>query len=410
MNRMFAAFYSVTNYEMDNLSKFIEDINFLKWVIEPTPELDLFWDRFQREHPNESNNIEIARKIIQQFRIDSSKLPVEDKMLLFSGILKKIEERQKSLKVKIFILRLLSQAAIALIFFSLGALLFYQRTNNNPDFTAFNTGNLIPENQAQLIRSNGENLILKEKKSIIEYKESGELIINRDTVKQKSVSSSNEAALNQLIIPFGKTSEVLLPDGTKVFLNAGSRLIYPDHFKAESRDVMLLGEAFFEVKHEEDRPFIVQVNDLRIKDLGTKFNISAYPSDNRTETVLTEGKVSIRTNNSGFFTKDTELAPGQLASFDRELNQIKVNAVKVDEYILWTTGIVKFESVDLSRIVKKLERFYNIRFQFDDPMLGSMKISGKLELNEDENEVIERIAHTANINIEKNEDNSYTIK
>lgn len=394
---------------MDNLSKFLEDITFISWVFEPTPELDLFWKQFGIQRPDELKNIQLARKIILQFRTVASTLSEEDKILLFSRILKQIEEKQKAKKITQFFMGMLKYAAVALIFFSLGALFFYQRTNNNPEFMAFNTGNLISENQAQLIRSNGENVFLHEKRSIIEYKKSGELIINKDTIKQKSPNSSNETTLNQLIIPYGKTSEILLPDGTKVFLNAGSRLIYPDHFKAESREVMLLGEAYFEVKHESNRPFIVQVNDLRIKDLGTKFNISAYPADGQIETVLTEGKVSIKQNNSGLFTKDTELTPGQLASFNRKTSQMKVCTVDVDEYTLWTMGMMKFESVDLSRIVKKIERFYNIRFQFDDPLLGSMKISGKLELTDDENEVIDRIAHTATINIEKRGDNLYTI-
>ena len=77
--------------------------------------------------------------------------------------------------------------------------------------------------------------------------------------------------------------------------------------------------------------------------------------------------------------------------------------------MLWTQSIMKFESADLSRLVKKLERFYNIRFQFNDPMLGDLRISGKLELKEDLNEVIERVAHTSSVNIINKGDGSYEI-
>ena len=95
--------------------------------------------------------------------------------------------------------------------------------------------------------------------------------------------------------------------------------------------------------------------------------------------------------------------------FDRQTNQIQVKQVDVEDYILWTQGMMKFESVDLSRIVKKLERFYNIRFRFDDPLLGTLKISGKLELKEDRNEVLERISRTASVKITNNEDGTYTV-
>lgn len=394
---------------MDNLSKYLEDISFISWVFEPTAELDLFWEQFSGEHPEEARNIQAARKIILQFRIVAKPLSESDKILLFSKILKQIEQKQKSKKSLHILIGLSKYAAVALVFFAIGALLFYRQSTTSPAFYAFSSEDKAPVNQAQLIRSNGENVILDDQRSVIKYQKSGELVVNSDTLKPTESDTEKEQALNQLIIPYGKTSEILLPDGTKVFLNAGSRLAYPDHFTGESREVMLLGEAYFDVKHDSKHPFVVQVNDIRIKDLGTRFNVSAYSADGQIETVLAEGKVSIKQNNSGLFTQATELIPGQLASFDRQTNQISVKQVNVEDYILWTQGMMKFETVDLSRIVKKLERYYNIHFQFDDPMLGALKISGKLELKEDREEVVERIARTASVNISKKGDDIYAI-
>ena len=394
---------------MDNLSKYLEDISFINWVFEPSPELDLFWKQFGTDHPAETKNIQLARNVILQFRTIAKTLSEEGKILLFSRILKQIEEKQRSKKSPRIFIGLLKYAAVALIFFSIGALLFYRPTTINPAFYAFNSEEQMPDNQAQLIRSNGENIILGDQRSVIRHQKTGELVINKDTLKPAKSDSKTGQALNQLIIPYGKTSEIILPDGTKVFLNAGSRLAYPDLFTGDSREVMLLGEAYFEVKHDSKHPFVVQVNDLRIKDLGTRFNVSAYPADGRIETVLTEGKVSIKQNNAGIFDQAIELIPGQLASYNRQTNQTSVKNVDVENYILWTQGMMKFETVDLSRIVKKLERFYNIRFQFNDPMLGTLRISGKLELNEDKNEVIERIARTASVTIINKGDNLYEI-
>jgi len=394
---------------MDNLSKYLENISFISWVFDPTSGLDLYWKQFGTQHPEEIKNIQMARKIILQFRTVAKSLSEEEKILLFARVLKQIEEKQKSRKLIRILYNVAKYAAVAILFFSVGALLFYRQNAINPAFYSFNSEEQVPGNQAQLIRSNGENVILGNQRSIVSYQKSGELVINKDTLKPAKTYSNIAKSLNQLIIPYGKTSEILLPDGTKVFLNAGSRLAYPDIFTGDSREVFLMGEAYFEVKHDSKYPFIVQVNDLRIKDMGTRFDVSAYSSDGRIETVLTEGKVSIMKNNSGLFSQATELIPGQLASFDRETNQISVKSVNVENYILWTQGIIKFESADFSRLVKKLERFYNIRFQFNDPMLGTLKISGKLELKEDRDEVLERIARTASVKIVNNGDGSYAI-
>lgn len=394
---------------MDNLSKYLEDIDFISWIFEPSDRLNSIWLNYQTANPEEVKNIRMARKVILQFRTVVQSLSEEEKITLFSRVLKQIEEKQKSGKTKRFLFGFAKYAAVAILFFSIGALLFYQPEITNQAFYAFDSDEQIPTSQAQLIRSNGENVIIGDQRSTISYQKTGELVINNDTLKSIKSDSKSSQTLNQLITPYGTTSEIILPDGTKVYLNAGSRLAYPDLFTGDTREVILLGEAYFEVKHDIKHPFVVLANDLRIKDLGTRFNVSAYPADGRIETTLAEGKVTIRQNNSGLFSRDTELIPGQLASYSRQTREMTVKSVNVEDYILWTQGMMKFETVDLNRIVKKLERFYNIRFQFDDSRLETLKISGKLELNEDRNEVLERIARTASVKIIMNEDGTYAI-
>jgi len=373
------------------------------------PRIELFWKLFEDQHPDELRNIQKARNIILQFRTIAKTLSEEEKILLFSRVLKQIEQKEKyktSLRVFSVVLK---YAAVAIIFFSIGALLFYRENVINPFFYSLNLNNSMPDNQVQLIRSNGESVVLDQQRAVLKYQKNGELVVNNDTLKSIQADSKSGQVLNQLILPYGRTSEIILPDGTKVFLNAGSRLAYPDVFAGNSREIYLNGEAYFEVKHDSKRPFVVQVNDLRIKDLGTRFNVSAYSSDSRIETVLTEGKVSIKQNNSGLFNLATELVPGQLASFNKQNGQISIKKVNVDDYVLWTQGLMKFETVDLSIIVKKLERYYNIRFEYKDLMIGTIRISGKLELKEDKKEVLERIARTASVKIIEKGDGSYEI-
>ena len=147
-----------------------------------------------------------------------------------------------------------------LLYWLIGALLFYKKDQINPVFYSYNFDEQSSSEQATLIRSDGQNITLQGTRTLIKYQKNGELVINNDTLKQ--VDHGDKLSLNQLIIPYGKTSEVLLPDGTNVILNAGSRLVYPEKFKGKLREVFLYGEAFFDVRHDSGHPFVVQVNDL----------------------------------------------------------------------------------------------------------------------------------------------------
>ena len=406
---LFVAFRSIQPTQMEQLSKYIENKNFILWVFEPDAELEAWWSQFETDHPQEKRNILLARKVLLKFRTSNKSLAEEEKIQLLSKILMQIEEKQHSGKNRGLIIGLFKYAAVAMLFFSMGALLFYKQNHFNPQFLTQKLSEPIPENSAKLIRANGQDILLKENKSILRYQTDGKLVVNNDTLNADSLNPGPEMAMNQLIIPYGKTSEVLLPDGTKVLLNAGSRLVYPDNFTGKTREVLLVGEAFFDVKHDQSHPFIVQVSDLRVKVLGTRFNISAYPSDNLIETVLTEGKVRMEKNNSGLFDKTTELIPDQMATFDRITGETNIRLVDTDNYTLWTKGLLQFESTDLQRITKRLERFYNIRLEFSHPLLGGLRISGKMELKEDKDEILDRIASAAAVKIVKKEEGLYEI-
>ena len=398
---------------MDRLSKYIENKNFILWVFEPDSNLELWWTQFETDHPEEKSNILLARNVLLTFRPNHKELSEEEKIQLFVGVIRQVEEKQRDRKIRNFVTELLRYAAVAFLFFSIGGYVFYQQGQKqvleSSRFISQKLTEAVPSGAAKLIRFNGENILLKENKSVLKYSSDGKLVVNKDTIKAKVVTSAQKNALNQLIIPYGKSSEIFLSDGTKVFLNAGSRLVYPENFQGKTREVFLAGEAFFEVKKDKEHPFIVQINDLKIKVLGTKFNVSAYPADKIVETVLTEGRVVLEKNNSGVFEKEIELLPNQLASFDRTSREMDIREVDTSNYVMWTEGVLKVEGTDLSRIVKRLERFYNIRFQFREPLLGGVRISGKLQLKEDRDEVIERVAKAASVKIIKNGEGFYEI-
>ena len=394
---------------MENISKYLEDKRFINWVFNSNDELDKWWKSFEIKHPKEKQNILLAKNVLSKFKTTDKELSEEEKIQLFTNVLKDIEEKQKSGKYIHLLTTVLKYAAVAILFFSIGALLFYRQNKIDPQYLSQNITEPINNNVAKLIRPNGESILLDNQRSVIEYTAKGKVKINNTTLDTLQSIGNSTSVLNKLIIPYGKTSEVLLPDGTKVYLNAGSRFIYPENFIDKNREVFLIGEAFFEVKHDSEHPFIVQTPDINIKVLGTKFNVSAYPSDNIVETVLTEGKVRLKQNNTWLFSESVDLAPNQLATYNKKSMKTELSTVDTDNYTLWKDRIFKFESTELSKVIKKIERFYNIKVQYSNSLQRSIKISGKLDLKEGQEETINRIAVTASVKIIKKGDFLYQI-
>lgn len=388
---------------------YIENKKFIKWVFNPDKKTENYFENYFETFPEKKNEIIELKEELLQLKFSDKPVQKGLKNEIYNRILIDLNKLEKKRHFVRKLSGFAKYAAIAIIFFAFGALLFYKKDVVNPQFYSQNLREPQFGEEALLIRSNGENIVLDKKNSVIEYTEHGEVRVNDNLLEPVDKPEKRTPEMNQLVISYGKTSEILLPDGTKVFLNAGSRLVYPEFFVDKNREVFLVGEGFFEVSHDSKHPFVVQTTDVKIKVLGTKFNVSAYPSDNTIKTVLTEGKVSMYTNNAGLFSDSRELQPSQLASFDKTTREIQLKTVETDNYTLWKDGLFKYESTDLNRITKKLERFYNIRFLYTDPMDGFISISGKLRLNEDKDEIINRLAVVASVKISKKGENYYEI-
>jgi ferric-dicitrate binding protein FerR (iron transport regulator) len=212
--------------------------------------------------------------------------------------------------------------------------------------------------------------------------------------------------MNEVVIPFGNKSQLILPDGTKVWLNAGSRMAFPNKFSGKKREVFLEGEAYFEVTHNANLPFFVNTKDISIKVLGTKFNVSAYKTDKVAETVLLEGKVAVKELSSmGFMMKETMLAPNQKASFNKENKTISVqNERDADFAIAWTEGWFKFSQQNLNTVLNKLQRYYNVQFEYDPNFSTADMITGKLDLKESIEQTMVALGDVANIQYRINGD------
>ncbi len=169
--------------------------------------------------------------------------------------------------------------------------------------------------------------------------------------------------LNDLEVeaPAGSKMNILLGDGTKVWLNHGSKLKYPYRFEGENRKVFLTGEAYFEVAHNAEIPFIVGTNRLDVWATGTAFNVSAYPEDDNIETTLVEGKVILyeRDNNKEI----KALVTGQCLKLISERNAYTLDTVNTEKYTAWKDGLLVFKNEGVEGVAKKLARWYNVEVE-----------------------------------------------
>jgi hypothetical protein len=364
-------------------------------------------------NPEEANLIkDLKTKASKYFGHSSEGLSIQEKELLSSKIKQRLALEERKGKRKKQVLSFMKYAAVALLFSAISSTVVYlQMRQNETNLFVQDIPFTSQIQEPTLIFSGGENIRLNNSKSTLDYSQTGEIVLNGDRVIQSEKANTDQTpVINQLIIPYGNRSKVTLSDGTTVWLNAGSRLVYPSVFEENTREVLLFGEAFFDVSENKDRPFVVKTSALAVKVLGTEFNLSAYPDDKTIKTVLKEGSVAIRKNGAQFFEKDIILKPNQLASFNKGTNESKIYDVDAEYYTIWTEGLLSFNEVELSRVLKKVERYYNVAVTYADPVLGSTKITGKLDLNSNVDEVIEYIGKVSLTTIEKTNHNSYKIK
>lgn len=203
--------------------------------------------------------------------------------------------------------------------------------------------------------------------------------------------SSPDSAVNLKMVeksnPRGVRSEILLSDGSKIWLNADSRISYPEKFTGDSRIVYLFGEAFFDVQKDVRRPFIVKTSKIDIEVLGTRFNVKSYTEDEDIETTLQSGKVSVKRVNpeTGELSK-VFLEPNQQVEFNVMTQKFTCNKVDAGKYSLWTQGKLIIDAESFDELVLKLERWYNV--DIDLPKDLSKKYNFTLTIT---NETIEEV-------------------
>ncbi|WP_198315851.1 FecR domain-containing protein [Chitinophaga tropicalis] len=230
-------------------------------------------------------------------------------------------------------------------------------------------------NKAVLTLSNGDEVTLDSTGNQVINQ--GQTVIHQRNGQLHYAAGTDDAVVyNTLTVPRGGQFNIILPDGSHVWLNAASSLKYPTTFQEGQRIVELQGQGYFEVSPNAKQPFFVKVNNMEVQVLGTSFDVMAYPDESSINTTLIEGLVKVNQH---------RLQPGQQAVLDPATGTMTIHSADVEQVIAWKTGFFEFDNARLSDILRQLSRWYDIDISYNqekpDRLLGG-RISRNLPLSD----------------------------
>ncbi len=290
------------------------------------------------------------------------KMSEGNKDRLFEGIMAKATERNRQSHKK-RMAYMLSAAAVVVALLGYWGIFKYMDNSSPAPATQITRQTVQKNKNVQLVLANGNTLVLDSTNNgIIAYQGNASIVQQKGMIsyhKQKS-EAKDKITYNQIKVPRGQQFMVVLPDGSKVWLNAASSLHFPTTFKGETREVSLTGEGYFEIAKNETRPFIVHVHSGADKAdvlvLGTQFNIKAYENSYGIRTTLLEGKVRVMSKKSS-----CSLNPGDATLLQEDGRLQLLKKVSIQEAVAWKNGLFYFNNTDIKIVMRQIERWYDKR-------------------------------------------------
>ena len=370
--------------------KLIHNPDFVAWVLSPSSESDQFWADYLYENPSQKRELGNARFIIKGL-IWKEKSITEAEI---SALWDKIELTRNSGTKKLIYLKRWSAAAGILLILGISGWLITQRST--PKLNAIDYHSIAIHvdscNEIKLILADHTQKIFNTKELELKYSKEGKLETKtgKQVQTEELIKSSETLQMNQLVVPRGKRSYVELADGTKLWLNSGSHAIYPVVFNGKKREIYIEGEGYFEVAHNASKPFFVVTDHIKVKVLGTKFDISAYKDDAHVSVVLAEGSVE-----ASSAIENLVMKPNQIVIYEKLTQKSTLEKTNVLEYVSWKEGWLLCNKEPIQSITTKLSRYYDIKVISNNLKLNSMSLTGKLDLKSNCEDVFKVICTTA---------------
>ena len=391
------------DYSKFTSEDFLKDTYFLKSINTPTKESNAFWKEQLLTEKIQEKEFRVAKNIILSANIPHHTISEEELSELWNKIEK--SNKQKPLQRHSRLIQFASVAASLAILFALSYTFWSKQSNNDSSLISIAKSMQVQGDSSavQLILNNDKNITLDQENVTIEYNATGDVIVNKQQVAHNIASNTNGPAqlsetntYNQLIVPKGKRSSIVFGDGTKLWVNSGSRIVYPISFKKDKREIYVEGEVYLEVTKDKTRPFIVSTNKMNIAVLGTSFNVTAYTADKEQSVVLVTGAVEVNTDSN----KKIALTPNNRLTYTG--GQLDVENVDASLYISWVEGLYIYNSEKLGTILDRLSRYYGKTITYD-ARVSELRCSGKLDMKDELLDVLAGLAQTAPITWQYNE-------
>jgi len=365
--------------------------------------------RLQKWEESDDNK-KVAEDILQPQSFETwnrqmDNLDVSGQWTTFLNRMQKTSVQRNVIRLKI-IRTLTAVAAVLLLVIAIG--IVWQISTHSVQEQQLAEVNIEPGSKnAQLILDNGQVVDLHatdsqsiDEGSVIIKNNSGVLVYNDD--KQADETTTKPAtrySTNRLSIPRGGEYQLVLPDGSRVWLNSETELSYTVPFKDNERRVELKGEAYFEVAHDKSKPFIVAAPSQTIRVLGTRFNVSAYAEDRRIVTTLVEGKVQVELDSGLKSTSKIVLKPNEQLVLNTETAEVEVKEVDTRVYTAWKDGRFVFRNEPLESLLKKISRWYDVDIDIDSSALESIHFTGNLPRYNNMNGLIKILQAETSVNV-----------
>lgn len=315
---------------------------------------------------------------------------------MWAGIQTKLQAPSKRSNYKLWM------AAAAVLLMMLAAGLIFFKSEHVPlvkTITAYNKPDILPGgNKAILTLPNGKQIVLTDSTIKQLANQAGGSIVKAANgilvYKANSLAGNletGEAIFNTISTPRGGQYQVILPDGTHVWLNAASSLKFPAAFKGGKRLVELSGEAYFEVTKNKQMPFIVSTEDQKVEVLGTHFNVNSYADETSTKTTLLEGSVKVIAQAG-----QKLLTPGEQAQISKNTKSIKVVPVSLEEAVAWKNGYFVFNDEKLESIMHRVSRWYDVDYEFEGNQ-GNLSFLGVIERSKNISSLLKVLESTGNV-------------
>ena len=239
---------------------------------------------------------------------------------------------------------------------------------------------------SSVVRNNRVNVAFDNNDRVLKIKEQDSL----------ADGATKEIGYNTVNVPYGGTYTVELCDGTKVYLNSGTTLEFPSRFDGKVRSVILKGEAYFDVARNVSKPFVVEVDEMKVKVLGTSFNVKSYVDEPGVYTTLVEGSVAILRDGQ----PEKKIKPGEQAYYNKGVGTLSIAEVDVNEFTSWKDGLFYFKDIALEEILRIVSRWYDLEVFYMNQGAKSVIYSGKLPMYSSVEDVLRKFEISGDVRFE----------